>query len=82
MCVSVAFTAGCSFATVEEANKAAATVQSRAEPESDCVSIFCTCACTFADIKDAAAAAQLHLAGASQANAKCVSAAFSAVCTI
>ena len=53
MCKSVAWTAGCTFDTAEEALSAAAATSKN--------HVLWTSGCTFADVKEAAAAAQAHL---------------------
>ena len=77
MCVSVAFTAGCTFGDVAEATKAAAATTPPAVSDG-CVSV--TAGCTFGDIAEAQAAAIPHIDALTSTELGCGSVMFTAVC--
>jgi len=80
MCVSVAFTAGCTFGDVEEATKAAAA--NPVQVTEGCVSVLFTAGCSFGDVAEAQAAAQKHMDALGASKLGCVSTAWTAVCTV
>ena len=80
MCVSVAFTAGCTFGSLDEASKAAS-----AKPLSlsdDCVSVMFTAGCSFGDVAEAHAAAKPHMDALGATELGCGSVMFTAVCSV
>ena len=81
MCVKVAFTAGCTFADVAEATKAA-TAAGPLTASDDCVSVMFTAGCTFGDIAEAQAAAKPHLDALGATELGCGNVMFTAVCSV
>lgn len=80
MCVSVAFTAGCTFGSVEEASKAAAA--NPVTVADNCVSVLFTAGCSFGTVAEAQAAAQPHLDAIAASADSCGNVLFTAVCTV
>lgn len=78
MCVKVAFTAGCTFDSVEEATNAV----SAAPVADDCVNVLFTAGCTFGDVAEATAAAKTSLESMDTGKLGCGNIAFTAVCTV
>ncbi|SIT83930.1 hypothetical protein SAMN05421665_1754 [Yoonia rosea] len=81
MCVKVGFTAGCTFADVAEATKAAAAA-APVGASADCVSVAFTAGCTFSDIAEAQAAAKPHLDAFGSTELGCGNVLFTAVCSV
>lgn len=80
MCVSVAFTAGCTFSDVAEATKAASNAQLSASE--NCVSVLFTAGCSFDSVAEAQAAAQPHLDAMAESAGSCGKVMFTAVCSV
>lgn len=66
-CIKVAFTAGCTFPDVAEAQKAASGAMSEQSLDG-CVGVTMTIGCTFGNLEDASKAAQPHLDAMANAN--------------
>ena len=84
MCVSVAFTAGCTFSTEKEAIDFASTKLDQLASDQSCINTAWTAACSFTDIGAGAKAANLVLEKTSPSNSKvgCVSTLYTAVCSV
>ncbi len=84
MCISVAFTAGCTFDTVEQAQVAASAKLASAPISTDCVSVLFTAGCSFGDARAAAAAADAVLQRNNVTGVKlgCGSVLFTAACSL
>jgi hypothetical protein len=81
MCIQVAWSAGCSFETVEEAQAAAAAVSAK-PVASGCGSVAWTAGCSFSTLSEAAAAAKPHLDAANARSVGCIDTAWTAACSI
>lgn len=82
MCVNVAWTAGCTFASVEEAQNAANAKLASTKQASNCVSVLWTAGCSFGDVNSAVAAANSQFDKTVASKDGCGSVLFTAVCSV